>query len=112
MAELKAECPAAPLRLAVAPVRMMVPSPLLTIWRDTSRLNKKADRVAISQTFNTHHTSHLVSQTQLQTLREYLGVYSGGRVKNRDLSYVCPNIVNSTLHRTDISLHLLETYEF
>ena len=53
MAELKAECPAAPLILAVAPVRMIVPSPLLTIWRDTSRLNKKADRVAISHTFNT-----------------------------------------------------------
>ena len=35
MAELKAECPAAPLVLAVAPVMMMVPSPLDTILRDT-----------------------------------------------------------------------------
>ena len=52
MAELKAECPAAPLILAVAPVTMIVPSPLLTICRDTSRLNKKADRAAISHTFN------------------------------------------------------------
>lgn len=35
MAELKAEWPEAPLVLAVAPVMMMVPSPLDTILRDT-----------------------------------------------------------------------------
>ena len=35
MAELKAEWPEAPLVLAVAPVMMIVPSPLATILRDT-----------------------------------------------------------------------------
>ena len=52
MAELKAECPAAPLVLAVAPVMMMVPSPRDTILGHTERLNRKAERVAISQTWS------------------------------------------------------------
>ena len=53
MAELKAECPLAPLMLAVAPVMMMVPAPRVTILLDTSRHNRKAERVAISQTWTT-----------------------------------------------------------
>ena len=39
--------------LAVAPVMMMVPAPRDTILLDTSRHNRKADRVAISQTWTT-----------------------------------------------------------
>ena len=100
MAELKAECPAAPLRLAVAPVRMMVPSPRLTIGRETSRLKRKADRAAISQTFNTPQSVPANWSTV------YLRVDSGRSFRNWNMSYVCSNIVNSTFHRTDISLHL------
>ena len=48
-AELKAEKPAAPLVLAVAPVTRMVPSPLCVIRDPASRINKKAERAAISQ---------------------------------------------------------------
>ena len=107
MAELKAECPAAPLVLAVAPVRRIVPSPLLTIWRDTSRLNRKADRVAISHTFNIPVPWSVTLYYKYRG--EYLGVYSGRSVENRNLSNICPNIVNSAFHRTYISLYLLET---
>ena len=102
LAELNAECPAPPLRLAVAPVMMMVPSPRLTIWRETSRLNRKADRVAISHTFNTPDTSQWWTRNQ----PEYLRVDSGRCIKNRNFSYICSDVVNSTFNRTDISLDL------
>ena len=50
MAELKAECPDEPRTLAVAPVMMIEPWPLVIICLPTSLHNRNAERAAISQT--------------------------------------------------------------